>query len=452
MASFLRRLGGRSGRRVAVIGVDGVPYSYASGQIAAGRLPGLGRLAREGSLARMTSVYPWVSSVAWTSCATGCNPAKHNMFGFVDRDPATYRTFIPTARDIRRPMLWDLLSRAGKQVVVINVPVTYPPEPVNGVLIADFLSPSLDKAVYPPSLLPTLERLDYRVDVDPWIAYESLDRMMSEIEVVLERRLAAIEHFLKSARWDFFMAVIMETDRLHHFFWSRMEERHPVYAPFFERVYRRVDEAIAGFARALDDDTTLVVMSDHGFCSIKQEVFYNHWLHDRGWLTYANNGPKELREIADSSVAYSLDPGRIFIRVRGRERNGVVAPGAEYEALRGEIAAAAEELRDPATGARVVRRAYRREELYAGPYLDSAADLILAPVDGYDPKGALHKESLTRKDPVMVGMHTYDDATLCVRGHHLARPTPSIVDVAPTVLRLMGVPIPEEMDGTALVT
>ena len=137
--------------------------------------------------------------------------------------------------------------------------------------------------------------------------------------------------------------------------------------------------------------------------------------------------------------------------MKGRERDGVVEPGEPYEALRDEIARAAEELRDPATGDRVVRRAYRREEIYSGPHLESAADLILAPVDGYDPKGALFKESLTRKDPVMVGMHTFDDAMLYVRGQTLSRDDVCVTDMMPTVLTLMGVPIPPGLDGRSLV-
>ncbi|HEX5416988.1 MAG TPA: alkaline phosphatase family protein [Chloroflexota bacterium] len=437
---------------MVVIGVDGTPYSFLRQQIEAGRLPRLARLVREGDLRQSQSVYPWVSSVAWSSISTGSNPAKHNIFGFIDRDPTTYKTFIPTSRHRRCPTIWDVLSSAGKQVFVMNVPVTYPPQPTNGILISDFLCPTVDKAPFPSSLVPTLKKIDYRIDVDPWIAYESLEKMMTEIEVVLERRIQAINHFLDQTRWDYFMAVIMETDRLHHFFWSWMEQGHPTYAPFFHRIYARIDEAIGELSNRLDDDTVLMILSDHGFCSIKQEVFYNHWLAEAGYLRYHTAGTKELAEIDLSSVAYSLDPGRVFLRVKGRERDGVVEPGTPYEQLREEIARAAEEIRDPATGDKVVRRAYRREEIYNGPYLASAADLILAPVDGYDPKGAISKDTLTRKDPVMVGMHTFDDALLYARGQTFNRDDVGIIDLMPTVLTLMGVPIPPGLDGRSLIS
>ena len=160
--SFLNRLRGKDPKaparpvrkRVCFIGLDGTPYSLLQRMIREGITPNLAALTRPGSLRPMHSIYPWVSSVAWSSFMTGQNPAKHGIFGFVDRDPATLKTYIPTARNMLSPTLWEILSRAGKRVVVVNVPVTFPPKPVNGVLVGCFLSPSLDKTVYPESLLP----------------------------------------------------------------------------------------------------------------------------------------------------------------------------------------------------------------------------------------------------------------------------------------------------------
>jgi predicted AlkP superfamily phosphohydrolase/phosphomutase len=158
-----------------------------------------------------------------------------------------------------------------------------------------------------------------------------------------------------------------------------------------------------------------------------------------------------LNEIDPSSVAYSLDPGRVVIRVRGWEKEGCVAPGAEYEALRDEIAAAAMELCDPDSGEPIFQATFKREELYHGPYLEQAADLILAPYDGYDPKGPLYKETLTYKGDELVGMHTFDDATLYVGGHTIPQTRFSVLNVMPTILDLMKVPHPPGLDGASLV-
>ena len=453
MALFRRRRKPKK-QRVCLIGLDCTPHSLLQRMIGEGIMPNMAGLVPNGSLRRVNSVYPWVSSVAWSSFMTGQNPGKHGIFGFIDRDPATLKTFIPTARHMKSRTLWEILSEAGKQVVVVNVPVTYPPKPVNGVLISGFLSPTLEKAVYPPSLLPKLQELGYRIDPDAWLARESRDKAWPDLWDTLEKRIQTLLHLLDHEPWDFFMGLIMETDRLHHFWFELMEKNDPVWAPRFFELYRRVDDFVGQVRDRLDENTTLMLMSDHGICSIKKEVFYNRWLHDAGFLQYSLP-PEEIRgpnleAMHPSSVAYSMDPGRIFINLKGRERDGSVAP-ADYERVRGEIAAAAEALTDPDADERMVQRAYRREELYSGPYLGQAADLILAPVDGYDPKGALWKPQLTHKDEAMVGMHTYDDAFLYVADHSLPSDGLSIIDMMPTVLQLLDVPLPPDLDGNGLI-
>ncbi len=458
--SFLDRLRGRERKsaarpRVCFIGLDGTPFSLLQRMMREGITPNIAALASTGSLRPMHSIYPWVSSVAWSSFMTGQNPAKHGIFGFVDRDPATGKTYIPTARNMVSPTLWDHLSQAGKRVVVVNVPVTFPPKPVNGVLVGCFLSPSLDKTVYPESLLPALKRLEYRIDTDPWKARESREAGMADILDALEKRLRTLFYLLENEAWDYFMMVIMETDRLHHFYFEPMEQNDPVWAPAFFDVYRRIDAAIGQVRAKLDDNTTLMLMSDHGFCSIKQEVFHNHWLAQEGYLKL-NRPPEQIKgpdltTLAPETLAYCLDPGRIFVNLKGREREGRVEPGAAYERLRDELIAGAEALRDPATGARMTAKAYRREELYDGPLLARAADIILAPVNGYDPKGALYKGVLTYKDKMMVGMHTYEDAMLYISGQNLPPGEVDIRAVMPTILHLLDAPAAPNVDCASLL-
>jgi predicted AlkP superfamily phosphohydrolase/phosphomutase len=234
-----------------------------------------------------------------------------------------------------------------------------------------------------------------------------------------------------------------------------MEEQDPVYAPAFYQFYKRIDDMLGELAAKMDDNMTLMWMADHGFCTIKKEVYVNRWLMDRGWLKLKNVPPdrkKGLDEIDPASVAYSLDPGRIVIRLRGREKDGCVSPGAEYEALRDEIAASALELRDPESGEPFFQAAFKREELYHGPYLDQAADLILAPYDGFDPKGPLYKDSLTYKGDELVGMHTFDDAMLYVGGRQIPQTRFSVLNVMPTVLDLLDVAHPPDLDGVSLLS
>ncbi|MGD9049060.1 MAG: alkaline phosphatase family protein [Anaerolineae bacterium] len=454
MKLFGRRRKEKERKRVVFIGLDGTPYTFMQRLIVEGKAPNAARLAEQGSLMRMDSMWPWVSSVAWSTMMTGVNPAKHNIFGFIDRDPATYKQFIPTARNMKAKTLWEVLSEAGKRVVVINVPVTFPPREVNGILVSGFLSPNLDKAVYPPSYLPTLKSLGYIVDADPWKARESKDLALEEVNKTLDARIRTLFHLYDNEEWDYLHVHVMETDRLHHFLWQQMDEDDPTYAPAFYYFYKRIDNMLGRLANKLDENTTLMWMADHGFCTIKKEVYVNRWLMDQGWLKLRNEPPdrkKGLDEIDPSSVTYSLDPGRVVIRVQGREKEGPVAPGAEYEALRDEIAAAALDLRDPDDGAPIFQAAFKREELYHGPYFEQAADLILAPYDGYDPKGPLYKETLTYKGDELVGMHTYDDAMLYVGGRTIPQTRFSVLNVMPTILDLMGVDQPLGLDGQSLV-
>jgi predicted AlkP superfamily phosphohydrolase/phosphomutase len=444
----------RQGQRVVFIGLDGTPYTFLKRLIDEGRAPNAARLAEQGSLLRMESTWPWVSSVAWSTMMTGVNPGRHNIYGFIDRDPATYKQFIPTSRNMQARTLWEVLSDAGKRVIVVNVPVTYPPRQVNGILVGGFLSPSLEKAVHPPAYLATLQSLGYIVDADPWKARESKDLAIQEVNAVLDARVRTLYHLLEREEWDYLHVHIMETDRLHHFLWQQMEEDHPTYGPAFYDFYQRIDDMLGQVAGKLDGNTTLVWMSDHGFCTVKREVYVNRWLMDKGWLRLRNVPPdrkKGLDEIDPSSVAYSLDPGRVVIRLRGREKDGCVAPGAEYEALRDEIATAALQLQDPDSGELIFQRAFKREELYHGPYLEQAADLILAPYDGYDPKGTLYKENLTFKGDELVGMHTHHDAMLYVRGQTIPQTRFSVLNVMPTILDLLEVPAPAGLDGHSLL-
>ena len=452
---FLDRLKGKKeSGRVVFVGLDGTPFTFMQRLIKEGRAPNAARLAEQGSLLRMDSMWPWVSSVAWSTMMTGVNPGKHNIFGFIDRDPATYKQFIPTSRQMKARTLWEVLSDAGKRVAVVNVPVTYPPRQVNGLLVAGFLSPSLEKAVYPASYLPTLRSLGYIVDADPWKARESKDRALEEVNAALDARIRTLFYLLENEAWDYLHVHIMETDRLHHFLWQQMEEDDPVYAPAFYAFYERIDDMLGRLAGQLDDNTTLMWMADHGFCTIHKEVYVNRWLMDRGWLQLRNIPPdrkKGLDEIDPASVAYSLDPGRVVIRLKGREKDGCVAPGVEYEALRDEIAAAALDLVDPDNGQPIFQAAFKREELYHGPYLEQAADLILAPYDGYDPKGSLFRETLTYKGHELVGMHTFDDAMFYVGGQTIQPARFSVLNVMPTILHLMGVPLPAGLDGESLL-
>ena len=451
MALFGKRKSKDKPRRVVFLGIDGTPHSLITRLVSEGACPNLARVLSEGTYAPMYSVYPTVSSVAWSCMMTGVNPARHGIFGFVDRKPGTYDLYIPTSRHMTSETLWERLSRMGKRVAVMNVPVTYPPRKVNGILVAGFLAPNVDKAVYPPEVATRLKSWGYRIDTDPWAARKSKDDFLVDFRQTLGARGKTLLEFMDHEQWDYLHCHIMETDRLHHFLWEPMEKHDPIYEPAFYDCYRQIDDLVGEVHRRLDAATTLVVMSDHGFCTLRQEVYVNNWLRDAGYLSFDSEEPKSVASLATTSRAYSLDPGRIFLNVRGREPKGCVSPGREYDELREELSAALLELRDPDSGEPMIEKVVRREEIYHGAQLERAADLIAVPLRGFDLKGAVNRPSLTFKGDELVGMHTYDDAMLYVQGREFSRSGFSVVDVMPSIFDIMGLPKPPDLDGVSVV-
>jgi len=438
------------GRKVVVIGPDGTPLSLISSLIVEGELPNFARIFEEGSVRPMTSAMPAVSSVAWSCFMTGKNPGKHGIYGFLDRKPNSYDTYIPNSNVMRSETLWEILSRHGKRVVEMNVPVPYPPRRDNGILVAGFLSPRLEKATYPASVGEQLKSMGYRLDVDPWQARENKDKFLEDLYYTLDKRQEAMFHFMETEEWDFFMLQIMETDRLHHFLWEHWEKGDEKYAPAFLKLYHKIDGLLGRLYERLTEDTTLVVLSDHGFCTMKKEVFINRWLQDNGWLNFTKDPPDSLRDIHPDSKAYSMDPGRIFVNLRGREPQGSVDAGREYEALRKELTDALSELREPESGEPMIERVYKREEIYSGECYPQAPDLVAMPCRGYDLKGSIKKAVLTEKG-VINGAHTYNDAMIYIQGQDIKKQEVAIVDVMPTIVRLMDVPIPRDVDGSVLI-
>ncbi len=394
----------------------------------------------------MRSVLPTVSSVAWASIVTGCNPGKHNIFGFIDRVPLSYEMFIPSSRNMLARTWVELFSSMGKRVFSMGVPTTYPPKAVNGILISGFLAPNLKKATYPFQVASQLEAMGYVIDIDAWQARENLEKFLDEIFHVLERRLEVMFYYLGQERWDLFVAHIMDTDRLHHFLWGLVEDGNETCIPWFYKFYERVDRAIGELVARLDENTLLMILSDHGFCRLKQEVHLNYWLRQAGYLQFGKDNPKQLRDLAPTTRCYSLLPGRFYISVRGREYRGCVSPGAEYEGLRKEISEGLLNIRDPETGEQVIDRVMMREELYRGDAYDVSPDFVAVPARGYDLKGGFEKNVLLERGPVN-GTHTFDDAMFYINRRKVREGELHVVDVMPTLLDAMGLEIPENVDG-----
>jgi predicted AlkP superfamily phosphohydrolase/phosphomutase len=372
-------------------------------------MPFMAQLMSSGHLHRLKASLPEISAVSWTDFMTGKDSGTHGIFGFTDLKPGTYALRFPNFQDLQTETFWDALGRTGKKCIVINQPSTYPARPLNGVLISGFVALELAKGVYPPSLQATLERMGYRIDIDTLRARDDVDFLWRELEATLTGRKKALEYFWPQA-WDYFEFVITGTDRLHHFLWNAFqEEGHPHHQRFLD-YYRKIDgilqNIVLSYRGLTGGDDGLYLLSDHGFCGIEQEVYLNSWLEKESYLRFSATAPQGLEDITLESLAFALDPGRIYLNARGRFPRGAVSE-ADREPLKKEIA---EKLgRLEFEGKRVIRRIFDAAEVYTGPLVSKGPDLLIVSEPGFDLKGSVKKKEVFGRTSLQ-GMHTWDDA------------------------------------------
>jgi len=246
-------------RKVLILGIDGVPYSFIIQLIKENKLPNFKRLFEIGSASPLKSILPTVSGVAWTAIFTGVNPAKFGVFGFLDLKK-DYSPFIPISTNLKSDNILDFLSQKGKRVISLGVPMTYPPKEVNGICVGGFLTPSLEKGVYPKEILPLLKEEKYVVDINPMKARESLEFFMEELTRVFEGRKNTMLRLIKEKPWDFFITHFIDTDRINHFLWHYYENDPSKYKEFFINFYQKIDALLGKTLDLIDDNTTLIVL------------------------------------------------------------------------------------------------------------------------------------------------------------------------------------------------
>ncbi len=446
--------------KAVIVGLDGVPYSLLVRLAGAGVTPNMSRILSEGMLSPMETTFPEISSVAWTSFMTGQNPGKHGIFGFTELSGDTYRLQFPGFGQVKEPVLWDILEQYGLRSIVLNLPSTYPAPPLNGVLVSGFVAPRLEHAVYPPEIISILQGMNYRVDVDANLGHTNPEKLMEDLIATLELRQEAFHYLWKNQRWDLFLIVITGTDRLHHFFWEACEEPDHPFASAFHHYYRRLDQLIGVIYSLTPSDALFMMLSDHGFTRLRSHVYLNHWLHQNGYLFYDRDDPDSVECINSETRAFAMDPSRIYIHLQGRFSRGIVAPGRDAAKLREELAERLSlmELNLPESldfkasrTIRPIRRVYRKEEIYCGPFLDLAPDLVLEPEPGFDLKGSTRTRHLADRK-IFTGMHTRTDAFIFIRSKKTPLPSPvRIVDCLPTILTSLGIPAGSKVDGRSLI-
>jgi len=396
-------------KRIFVLGLDGVPYSLLQDLADRDIMPTVKSLIDSGHLHKMKASLPEISAVSWTDFMTGSNSGTHGIFGFTDFKPDTYDLLFPNFLDLQTKTFWDTLGDQKKRSIVINQPSTYPAREINGILISGFVAIDLAKAVYPPSIRASLDKLDYQIDIDTMKSRKDPEFLWKDLHRTLDRRINTLDLFWKQD-WDYFEFVITGTDRLMHFLWNAYKDtEHPHHKKFLD-YYRRIDQVIGhivnSFRQLNDNDEGLYLLSDHGFTGIKQEVYLNVWLEQHGYLRFDSSPPESLVEISSASRAFAMDPNRIYLNLKNKFPKGCVNP-SDKDAIKKEIAEKLEKLEWD--GNKVIRKVFDSQQVYNGPLVDQGPDLIVLSEYGYDMKGSIKKKEIFGRTNLQ-GMHTWDDA------------------------------------------
>jgi predicted AlkP superfamily phosphohydrolase/phosphomutase len=491
-------------RKCVVVGIDGADFRLYRQWMNAGITPHLARLAQRGRMGVLQSTFPPVTGPAWVSLGTGEQPGSHGITGFFAPSAgARYTRDAVSTYDVSSPFLWEIAGRHGRKSLVVNVPLTWPARPFDGLLVTGMLTPRGARFTHPAAYEPELRLLqpDYRQDV-AWQTYRNRGHdLVRDQKAATRARVELSLKLLAAKPWDLFMVVFTGSDRLQHCLFDHVEQLHDAAAvrdsPLTAAVrdyFVSLDEWIGEILAEAGPDVDVFVVSDHGFGPLEKTVHFNRWLADEGLLVRSGTDSSEnlrrwkqvlnrvgirrntlqsmtralnLGKAAAGSVerlnpfvagvdwdrtrAYYQPTNGFRVNLRGREFFGSVPP-EEYEAVRDDLIRRLLALRDPENGRPMVPIAKRREEMFAGPQLENLPDVFIDFGDGpYDAFSAAYDvPAFTTMDEWSCGSHRRTGLFVCA-GPDLATgdavPDLNVFDVAPNVLHALGVPIPDSMDG-----
>jgi predicted AlkP superfamily phosphohydrolase/phosphomutase len=368
----------KRGRKVMVIGLDCAPPEHVFDEYA-GDTPNLTKLRENGLFGPLTSIVPPITVPAWMCMMTSKDPGTLGIYGFRNRKDHTYDGLsFATSWAVKEDTVWDILSRHGKDCIVMSVPPSYPPKELNGIQIGCFLTPNAEADyTYPKELKQELlDKVgEYVFDVRNFRT-DNTQYIIDESYKMTEQRFKAADYLLTNKPWDFFMMVEMGPDRLNHGIWSFIDPGHPrhehdnPYKESLREYYRYLDGKIGDLlGKHSDDDTTVLVVSDHGAKAMVGGICFNEWLRRGGYLSFSNE-PSGITPINKMEIDWSKTKawgdggyyGRLFLNVEGREPNGTI-PQADYEKVRDEIIEKVEAMVDH-EGKPLRNKAHKPEELY----------------------------------------------------------------------------------------
>ena len=456
--------------KVIVMGLDGIPSDLLFNQLAT-HLPNIGKMIGGGISATLRSCDPPITIPAWMVMMTSKSPGELGVYGWRQRKAFSYNEgWLASSQSIKEPKLWDLLSEKGNKVCLIGVPPTYPPIQVNGSLISCSLTPKdSTNFTYPPELADRVQNIvggNYLFDIP--FRIDDRDEALRKLYEMTEKRFKVIKDLITKEQWDYFMFVEIGFDRLHHMFWKYHDKEHPKYEPnnryanVIPDYYRYVDGKIGEILPLIDDDTYILLVSDHGTASMKGAFCINEWLIKEGYLVLKEY-PNSVVDLDKCQVDWEKTTAwgwggyyaRIFLNIQNREQFGKI-PRSEYANVRAELRAKLLEIAGPQKE-KFDNKVFYPEELYSQcngskPDLIVYFDNLFWRSAGTIGRKAIYLEendigpddSVHAKDGVFIlyNKHMDKDSSRSNKINQL-----SIYDVAPIILDIFDQKIPKDMQG-----
>lgn len=501
--------------RLFVIGLDGATFDLIHPFAAQGYLPNLQSLILRGCSSELRSTIPPVTASAWTSFITGKNPGAHGLFDFMQRRANSYDLAPVSSFDRDGKAVWEIAGDLGKKVLVMGVPVTYPPSPLNGLMVTGMLTPrgALDYT-YPAELKDEIAQAvgEYVVYSDEVYSKGRGEIFLDALKHSIQQRARTAAYLLHKYDWDLGILVFPETDTVCHGLWWAYDPTHhqhrqedaSKFRDGIRDIYHEIDGYIGELLGSLDSDTTVLIMSDHGHGPLRNFLYVNNFLKRKGYLNIKPSAQSQFKNLAfgagitprtvygallalglgklrrtldkrrggrgllkrfflslndvdwANTRAYSIGYiGEVHLNVKGREPQGIVERGIEYERVRDALIRDLRELklRD---GAPLVEHIWKREEIYSGAHLDDAPDILFLPKNletiafgdfefgsnkVIEPSYGVSSSHRMNGILLAAGKQIAKDAALA---------SPGLIDLAPTMLHLLDLTIPIDMNGRVL--
>lgn len=497
-------------RKNIIIGIDGATWEIIDFFIDQNIMPEMKELKEKGCHGKLRSTFLPITPAAWASLMTGCRPPKTGIFHFMKSSGPinSYEKVLANGDDIEVPTLWEVLSQYGRDVVSINVPMTFPPQPVQGSIISGMMTPADEtNFTYPEALKDELVEngIEYKIDTslhrdrrklhDPaftdGLFADGAELFFRELFELLDVRKKTVHYMMSNKKWDYFMFVIIGVDRIQHHLWDHLKKDAGTdrTAHNIQRYFRAVDKMLGEICSRYREEANIFIVSDHGFARFYGDFLIDGWLLQNQFLKLKDLGSASLRRSVknllkrfgfnlnktarkylkesqvqqlklssspvdwEKTVAYGASINGININLKGRETLGCVDPG-DYNTIRETIISRLERITAPG-GEQLLKHALKKEAIYGEAASAAIPDILLEFHDnllyrGINTGPISADTGLFRTYDWLSGNHIRDGIFIAL-GKDISTGTEvngmKIEDVLPTLLALNNEEIPSHLDG-----